>query len=213
MSISHFADLLDTQWDPNSDEAAIKAAATLYHSYFTGLMLHLSMVKGAQIAGDRTFALFRKQHLEKFKSSFDKLGLTDVPDAVAAAQYHYLSNSVGGVEVEFIPESDKKPWIHFRHPRWMFQGTAMCGIPVNVSDGFLKGWYGYNGVSLTNPRLGFVCTSQDMTGQYGLAGYFKEFDHDLSVDERLTFSPAEEPPAFDIEKTPALDTNAGPLRV
>lgn len=210
MSINPFSKLLDTKWQPGSPEAAAKACATLYHAYFTGLMLHLSLVKGAAIAGEWTFRLFRRQHLEKFRPSFDKLNLTDLPDAVAAAQYHYLSNSVGGVEVEFIPESDRKSWVHFRHPRWMFHGTALCGMPVEVSHGFLRGWYGHNGVSLDNPRLGFVCTSQDMTGQYGLAGYFYEYDHELAPDERLRFSPGEEPPAFDPAKVPVLDTNDWP---
>ncbi len=210
MSANPFIEILDAPRDPASAEAEYKANATLYHAYFTGLMLHLTLKKGAAIAGDWTFHLFRQQHLEKFKSSFDKLGLTDVPDAVAAAQYHYLSNSVGGVEVEFIPEDDTKAWVHFCHPRWMFQGTALCGMPVEVSHGFLNGWYGHNGISLNNPRLGFVCTSQDMTGQYGLAGYFKEFDHDLNPDQRLTFSPGEEPPAFDPAKAPVLDTSVWP---
>ena len=210
MSINPFIDILNTPRDPQSPEAEYKANATLYHAFFTGLMLHLSLKKGAAIAGDWTFHLFRQQHLEKFKSSFDKLGLTDVPDAVAAAQYHYLSNSVGGVEVEFIPESDTKAWVHFCHPRWMFNGTALCGMPLEVSHGFLRGWYGHNGVSMNNPRLGFVCTSQDMTGQYGLAGYFNEYDHDLAPDERLRFSPGEEPPAFDPAKAPVLDTSVWP---
>ncbi|MGK2741380.1 hypothetical protein ACSHT0_10820 [Tepidicaulis sp. LMO-SS28] len=210
MSVNPFAPVLNKKWEPEAPEAAIKAAAALYHAYFTGLMLHLTLRKGAATAGEWTFRLFRRQHLEKFKSSFDKLGVTHLPDAVAAAQYHYLSNSVGGVEVEFIPESDTKAWVHFCHPRWMFQGTALCGLPVEVSRGFLTGWYGHNGVSLNNPRLGFVCVSEDMTGQYGLSGYFKEFDHELAPHERLQFAPGEICPPFDAAKAPVLDTEAWP---
>ena len=52
-------------------------------------------------------------------------------------------------------------------------------------------------MSLGNPRLGFVCVSEDMSGQYGLCGYFREHDHDLAEDERLIFAPHEHPPAFD----------------
>jgi len=76
----------------------------------------------------------------------------------------------------------------------MYEGAALCGVPLQVSHGFLSGWYGYNGISLGNPRLGFVCTSQDMTMQYGLAGYFCQFDRDLTPDERLQFAPAEVSP-------------------
>ena len=78
----------------------------------------------------------------------------------------------------------------------MYAGPAICGIPVEASRGFLHGWYAQNGVSLNNPRLGFVCVSEDVTGQFGLCGYFKEYDHELSEAERLVFAPDERPPAF-----------------
>ena len=58
----------------------------------------------------------------------------------------------------------------------MYDGPAICGIPVEASRGFLKGWYAQNGVTLKNPRLGFVCVSEDLTGQFGFCGYFKEYD-------------------------------------
>ncbi len=182
-----------------------RALAHLYHVFFTGVLLSVALRKGPAAAGELTFNIFRRQHHAKFLSSFEKLSLDGLPDAVACAQYHYLSNSVGGVGVEYMYESDNKAWVHFCHPRWMYEGTALCGMPIEVSHGFLKGWYGQNGLSLKNPRLGFVCTSQDMDGQYGMAGYFKEFDHDLNPDERLQFSPGEMAPPFEPEKAPTLD--------
>ena len=36
-----------------------------------------------------------------------------VPQAVAAAQYHYLSNLIGGVRVEYMPECDRKAWVRY----------------------------------------------------------------------------------------------------
>nr|WP_316629089.1 hypothetical protein [uncultured Brevundimonas sp.] len=102
-----------------------------------------------------------------------------------------------------MEESDKKAWVRFRYPRWMYDGPTLCGIPVEASRGFLNGWYAQNGVSLENPRLGFVCVSEDMTGQFGLCGYFKEYDHELSEDERLKFAPHERPPPFDADAQPA----------
>jgi hypothetical protein len=182
-----------------------RTLARLYHAFFTGVLLTVSSRKSASAAGDLTFKIFRRQHSEKFLSSFGKLGLSGLPDAVACAQYHYLSNSVGGVGVEYMYETDQKAWVHFLHPRWMYEGAALCGIPIEVSHGFLRGWYGHNGVSLGNPRLGFVCTSQDMDGQYGLAGYFREFDHDLAPDQRLQFAPGEMAPPFDPTAAPVLD--------
>ncbi len=124
---------------------------------------------------------------------FRQAGLEGLPDAVACARYHVLSNSMGGVPVEYMEESDRKAWVRFRYPRWMYDGPTLCGVPVEASRGFLKGWYAQNGVSLKNPRLGFVCVSEDMTGQFGLCGYFMEHDHDLSAEERLRFAPDERP--------------------
>ena len=202
--------LLDERVEPASEEAALKAAAHLYHSFFTGLILHTNLKAGEEAVGNWTFRVFRRLHLEKFVSSFDKLGLTGEPDPVAAAKYHYLSNSVGGVEVEFMPESDRKAWVRFCHPRWLYDGTALCGVPESVSHGFLRGWYAHNGVSLGNDRMGFVCVSQDMTAEVGMAGYFYEYDDSITEEERLKFAPEEVPPRFVAAKAPKLDASDWP---
>jgi hypothetical protein len=180
------------------------AAARLYHGYFTGLILTLVTRRSAAVAAEWVHRVFRHQHHEKFRSSFKKLGLEGLPDAVACAAYHYLSNSVGGVRVEFMRESDRKAWVHFVPPRWIYPGAAICGVPSEVSRGFLTGWYAQNGVSLGNPRLGFVCTAQTTDGQHGLAGYFWERDHDIGPDERLLFRPGEIAPPFDPAAAPRL---------
>ena len=187
-----------------NETSAMKAAAGLYHSYFTGLILTLVTRRSADAAARWVHAVFRHQHHEKFLSSFEKLGLTGLPDAVACAAYHYLSNSVGGVRVEFMRESDAKAWVNFVPPRWIYPGAAICGVPTEVSRGFLTGWYAQNGVSLGNPRLGFVCTAQTTDGQHGMSGYFLEHDRELAPDERLQFRPGELPPPFDPAAAPRL---------
>ncbi len=165
---------------------AIAAQAELHHQYFLGLQLMVATREGAAVVGDWMFALFRQQHNAKFLSSFDKLGLQDLPHAVACARYHVLSNGVGGVPVEYMEESSRKAWVRFRYPRWMFAGPTICGVPVEASRGFLRGWYAHNGVSLNNPRLGFVCVSEDMTGEFGLCGYFREFDAPLAEQPKTS---------------------------
>lgn len=177
--------------------AAIDAQARLLHAWLLGLQLMVATREGPAVTGDWMFLLFRRQHEDKFLSSFEKLGLTGLPDAVACARYHVLSNAIGGVAVEYLPESDRKAWVRFRYPRWMYAGPTICGVPVEVSRGFLRGWYAHNGVSLRNPRLGFVCVSEDMTGEFGFCGYFLEHDRVLGEDERLQFRRGERPPAFD----------------
>ena len=186
----------------SEEKKTIQAQADLHHQYFLGLQLMVAVEESKQTVFDWMFRLFRKQHEEKFLSSFSKLGLDGLPDAVACAKYHVLSNGIGGVAVEYIAESDTKAWVRFRYPRWMYAGPAICGIPIEAGRGFLHGWYAQNGVSLNNPRLGFVCVSEDVTGQFGLCGYFKEYDHNLSPDERLIFSPDERVPLYDAKVQP-----------
>lgn len=187
--------------------SAVAAQAEFHHQFLMGLELMVATRETPDVMGDWMFRLFRRQHEEKFLSSFTKLGLDNEPHAVACAKYHVLSNGMGGVAVEYMEESSRKAWVRFRYPRWMYDGAVVCGIPVEASRGFLKGWYAQNGVSLKNPRLGFVCVSEDMTGQFGFCGYFKEYDHDLSEEERLQFAPGERPPAFDPDQQPkAPDT-------
>ena len=184
--------------------SAVAAQADLHHQYFLGLQLMVATREGPAVVGEWMFALFRQQHEAKFLSSFAKLGLQDLPHAVACARYHVLSNGVGGVPVEYMEESSSKAWVRFRYPRWMFAGPTICGVPVEASRGFLRGWYAHNGVSLKNPKLGFVCVSEDMTGEYGLCGYFREFDEPLAEHERLQFAPNERPPAFDPAAQPSV---------
>jgi hypothetical protein len=184
--------------------AATEAVALLHHAWFTGLILMVASRDGETVVGEWVRRTFRRQHEAKFLSSFTKLGLDGLPHAVACARYHYLSNRIGGVEVEYMAESDRKAWVRFPHPRWLYDGTALCGVPESVSHGFLRGWYAQNGASLRNPQLGFVCTSQDMAAQYGFSGYFVEEDRALAEDERLRFRSEEEPPPFEPARAPAL---------
>ena len=192
------------------DARATAAATELYHTYFTGLILTLVSRRGRDDAAEWVFRLFRHQHHEKFLSSLDKLGLGGMPDAVAAAAFHYLSNRIGGVEVEFMRESDRKAWVNFVPPRWIYPGASICAVPSEVSRAFLRGWYAHNGVSLGNPRLGFVCTAQTTDGQHGLCGYFLEYDRELAPEERLSFRPGELAPPFEASAAPALPAAAWP---
>jgi hypothetical protein len=105
------------------------------------------------------FGLPRHQHHKKFLSSFDQARDQIDADAVACAVYHYLSNSIGGVAVEFMLASDRKAWVNFVPPRWIYPGASICAMPSEVSRAILRGWYAHNGVSLGNARLGFICTA------------------------------------------------------
>jgi hypothetical protein len=187
-----------------------RGVADLYHAYFTGLILTVVTRRGTPDAAEFVFRIFRRQQQERFLSGLEKLGLSHLPPAVAAAQYHYLSNWIGGVCVEYMPESDRKAWIRYPPPRWIWRGTAICAVPGEVSRAMLRGWHANNGVSLGNPRLGFVCTKQSVDGQDGLEGYYYEYDHALEVDQRLLFARHLDAPAFDPDRAPALPVTSWP---
>jgi len=192
------------------DHRGMEALAELYHRYLTGLILALVVEHGEDRAVDAVFGLFRRQHLDKFLPGLEKLGLRGEPDAVACAQYHYLSNHVGGVGVAYVPESDRKAWVRYTPPRWIFDGTALAAVPTRVARAMLHAWHGHNGVSLGNPRLGFVCTGQTMDGAPGLEGYYVEEDRDLAVDERVRFRFGESCPPVDPSALPALPADSWP---
>jgi hypothetical protein len=187
-----------------------RGVADLYHACFTGLILTVVSRRGAADAAEFMFRVFRRQQQERFLPGLEKLGLSHLPPAVAAAQYHYLSNWIGGVHVEYMYESDRKAWIRYPPPRWIWRGTAICGVPGEVSRAMLRGWHANNGVTLGRPNMGFVCTKQSVDGQDGLEGYYCEYDHPLDPDQRLVFARHLEAPLFDAGKAPALPVASWP---
>lgn len=189
---------------------AWRAVADLHHAFFTGLILTIVSRRGTADAAEFVFRVFRRQQQERFLPGLKKLGLDHLPPAVAAAQYHYLSNWIGGVSVEYMYENDRKAWVRYPPPRWIWRGTAICGVPGEVSRAMLRGWHANNGVTLGNPNVGFVCTKQSVDGQDGLEGYYCEYDHPLELDARLVFARHLEAPLFDPAKAPALPVESWP---
>src|ERR1700704_2022337 len=187
-----------------------RAVADLYHAFFTGLILTVVSRRGTADAAEFVFRVFRRQQQERFLPGLSKLGLDHLPPAVAAAQYHYLSNWIGGVHVEYMYETDRKAWIRYPPPRWIWRGTAICGVPGEVSRAMLRGWHANNGVALGNTKLGFVCTKQSVDGQDGLEGYYHQYDHPLELDQRLVFARHLEAPLFDAKTAPALPVSSWP---
>jgi hypothetical protein len=187
-----------------------RSVADVYHALFTGLVLSVVTRRGTADAAEFVFRVFRRQQQERFLPGLVKLGIDHLPPAVAAAQYHYLSNWIGGVHVEYMYENDRKAWIRYPPPRWIWRGTAICGVPGEVSRAMLRGWHANNGVALGDLRLGFVCTKQSVDGQDGLEGYYCEYDHPLEIDQRLVFARHLEAPPFDPAKAPALPVDAWP---
>src|SRR5207245_11301515 len=81
-----------------------RAVADLYHAYFTGLILTVVTRRGTADAAEFVFRVFRRQQQERFLPGLEKLGLSDLPPAGAAAQYHYLALSRRGGQLEDMRE-------------------------------------------------------------------------------------------------------------
>jgi hypothetical protein len=189
---------------------ASRAVETIYHDYLTGLILTTVTRRDPVSAAELVFRTFRRQHLEKFLPGLEKLGLTGLPHAVACARYHYLSNQLGGVRVQYMEESPRKAWVRYVPPRWIYPGATICAVPSVVTRAILRGWHAHNGVTLGNARLGFVCTKMTTDGHPGLEGYYLEHDRELEPDERLRFAPDEEAPDFDATRAPRLPSATWP---
>ena len=189
---------------------AWRAVEVLYHAYLTGLLLYTVSRRGAADAAEPRLLDVPAPAPREVPSRAREARPAWTARSVACARYHYLSNLLGGVGVGYAEEGPRKAWIRYPPPRWIWQGPAICGIPTDVSRAMLRGWHAHNGVSLGNPRLGFVCTKQTVDGQPGLEGYYLEHDRDLAPEERLRFAPDERPPAFDPESAPRVPSAAWP---
>lgn len=191
--------------------AAYRAVGTLYNALMTSLVLGLVSRRGEATARDYVFRHFRRQHLEKFLPGLQKLGLAGEPDAPACALYHYHSNALGGVKTGYLRESDRKAWVRYPPPRWIWRGTAIAAVPHAVSAAMLHGWHGHNGVSLKNPGLGFVCTGMTVDGMPGLEGYYIDYGRPIDESERVRFAYGEERmPQVDWATQPRLETASWP---
>ena len=194
----------------NVEGAGWRGVADLYHDVFLGLVLTVLSRKSEADAAEFVFNIFRRQQREKFRAGLAKLGIDQDPPAVAAAKYHYLSNQIGGVDVEYMYESDRKAWIRYSPPRWLWKGVVMCAIPRKVSEAMLWGWHSNNGIMLRARSVGFVCTKQGVDAQDGLEGYYLDYGRDLEPRERLRFVRSEQAPTFDPAKAPVLASDDWP---
>lgn len=187
-----------------TDRAGWETVGDWYHAWFTGTVLVAVSRRGPAEAAELVFRVFRRQQRQTFLAGLVKLGIDGMPPAVAAARYHYLSNFIGGVSVEYVEESPRKAWIRYPPPRWVWPGATICGIPSEVNAAMLRGWHANNGVMLGRLGLGFVCTGQTVDGDPGLEGYYIEHDRDLPEEERLRFARDERMPRFDPSQAPSL---------
>jgi hypothetical protein len=166
--------------------------------------------KGEQALNDVWRSLMSAEQTIRFREALVKLGIQNDPPAIAAAKYHYFSNSIGGLTMQYIEESPKKAWIRYMPPWGSFPGIAAMAVPNSVRRTILSTWHPRNGELLGCPRLRWVATKFVAEGNPYDEGYFEEVDHDLPLNERMKVVNVHQTPEFDPAKAPKLDPQAWP---
>jgi hypothetical protein len=166
--------------------------------------------KGEHALNDVWRALMTAEQSARFREALTKLGIQDDPPAVAAAKYHYFSNSIGGLTMHYVEESPKKAWIRYMPPWGSFPGITALAVPSSVRRTILSTWHPRNGELLNCPRLRWVATKFVSEGHPYDEGYFEEVDHDLPLTERMSVETVSQTPEFDPAKAPRLDSQEWP---
>ncbi|WP_073103049.1 hypothetical protein [Pollutimonas bauzanensis] len=180
--------------------------ADFWVSLWSSIQLSILRDKGAEDLIRFKTLILRTHQRTHFLDGLDKLHIDrSLPPAVVAAQYHYLSNKIGGLNLQYIEESPKKVWIRYLPPVWSFPDLSLVAVPSSVQRAVFTGWHPFNGVSLGAPQLGFVVTKVVQEGEPYDEGYFFEYDHVLEPDERIQYLPSPVSPDFDPGSAPELD--------
>ncbi len=187
-----------------------RLAYELWTSLWTGVTLACVRSHGQDSITELEFRSLRRHHRKHFLPGMEKLELGNEPtDAVRCGKYHYFSNTLGGLPMEYVEETPNKVWVRYRPPFWIGDGvTQPSAGPAALGSDFgraaFRGWHSHNGAMIGNPRLAFVQTQNLTDGDPWDAGYFCEFDRDLEPEETYQRRPGEWGPEFDPARAPAL---------
>jgi hypothetical protein len=177
---------------------------------FSGLTAVTYGEKGADALHQLWFLFLTTHQGEKYHEGLRKLGIENDPPAVAAAKYHYFTNIIGGLAMEYVEESPRKAWIRYLAPMWMYGGVAVMAMPSNLRRHVFSSWHPRNGQYMGCPRLGYVGTKFSSEADPSDEGYFYEYDYDLAPSQIMRFEIAHKTPEFDPDKAPKLDPTLWP---
>jgi hypothetical protein len=180
--------------------------ARFWGLHWSAIQLTILREKGERDLAAFKYTILRRHQRSHFLPGVDKLGIDrSLPPAVIAGRYHYFSNAIGGLTMEYVEETPKKVWIRYMPPAWSFPGQSLFAVPASVERAMFAGWHPFNGRSLGTRRLGFVVTKVYQEGEPYDEGYFMEHDRDLDDDECLRFHAVTRSPDFDPQTAPRLD--------
>lgn len=199
------------QLDIQAVRAECSLANKLWGRTWAALQAITLREKGEE-AAKRLMGVTLEQHQKGFfLDGLGKLGIReDEPPAVKAAKYHYLSNQIGGLKLEYIEESPNKVWVRYLGPMWAFPGVAMMAVPGSVRRAAGASWLARNGAVMGSRRLGWVHTKGILEMEPYDEGYFIEYDHDLAPGQEFRVEAVAHTPEFDPAKAPQLDPQVWP---
>jgi hypothetical protein len=131
------------------------------------------------------------------------------------ASYHYLSDALGGLPLEYVEESPRKVWLRYRAPYWMGDtmsdpSSGPAGLAPAIGWAPFQGWHANNGAVLGNPHLVFVQTQNLLDGDPWDAGYYAEATETFPPGEGYLRRPGEWGPPFDPSRAPRLSETDWP---
>jgi hypothetical protein len=193
----------------------LRAESLLAEKFWGRSMAGLTAVtyreKGEPAFLDTWFQTLRSHQSVHYLDGLKKLGIRDdEPAAVKACKYHYFTNQIGGLKMEYIEESPKKCWIRYLAPMWTYSGVAMLAMPLHTRRTMSRAWHPRNGELMGNNRLQYVRTKTIMEGDPYDEGYWIEHDRPLAAEETLLFKTEIRTPEFDPAKAPKLDPELWP---
>ena len=185
--------------------------ATAFQSkIFSALTAIVFRERGEKAVNDLWYRTLSSHQGDRYEEGLRKLGIHDDPPAVAAAKYHYFTNIIGGLNMEYVEESQQKVWIRYRAPMWMYAGVGLIAMPASIRRTVFSAWHAMNGRYMGCAALGYVGTKFSMEGDPYDEGYFIEHDRPLSADELLKFEVVISTPEFDPTTAPILDLDLWP---
>ena len=182
----------------------------LWGRMFSGLTAVTFSEKGHQAVHKLWHEVLTSHQDERYHEGLEKLGIDKDPPAIAAAKYHYYTNLIAGLSMEYAEESSRKAWVRYTAPMWTYDGVAMLAMPSDLRRTILGAWHPRNGEMMGCARLGWVATKFIMEGDPYDEGYFIEHDQDLASDETYRIEHVTSSPPHDPVKAPALDPDQWP---
>ncbi len=193
-------------------EDTVIYTSVFFWGVYNSLVGLLARERGTPTAVDLIRRTMRAEQGVRYMEGLHKLGIDlDEPPAIKAAKYHYLSNTIGGLSLEYFHESDRKAWIRYRAPVGSYPGAGLAVVPRDIRKTVFMTWHPKNGELMGCDKLQWVLTKLSCDGHPFDEGYFIERDEPVPMENRGIMLD-EDPPSktFDPGAFPALDADQWP---